>query len=83
VLLRIGSDATTTAIFSGQIDGVFICAGLLTQVDIGKLYAKGSLDLGPSPKNAGDHVERMDATSVYFIGDTLASQHTVDIGVEG
>jgi hypothetical protein len=37
--------------------------------------------LGASPKNAGDHVEALTATAVYFIGDTLDSQHTIDLGV--
>jgi hypothetical protein len=45
------------------------------------LYAKGSQDLGASPKNAGDHVERLDAASVLAVFDTLESQHTVDLGV--
>jgi hypothetical protein len=49
--------------------------------EVAALYAKGSQALGASPKNAGDHVERMDATSLYLVGDTLESQHTLDVRV--
>ena len=67
--------------FTGQIDGAFVTGNALTP-DIAKLYAKSARDLGPSPKNAGDHVERLDATTdVYAIFDNLESQHTVDLSV--
>jgi hypothetical protein len=48
---------------------------------VARVYAKANQDLGASPKNAGDHIERVDATDIYFIGDTLESQHTVDVAV--
>jgi hypothetical protein len=53
----------------------------LTFEQVAALYAKGSQALGASPKNAGDHIERMDATSLYLIADTLESQHTLDVSV--
>jgi hypothetical protein len=53
----------------------------MTTDDVTRMYAKGSQDLGSSPKNAGDHVERVDSSSVLFIADTLESQHTIDLGV--
>lgn len=78
---RIGAAQDASSPFIGQIDGAFVCGYALTLADVFALYAKGSQDLGVSPKNAGDHVERVDAASVLFIGDTLDSQHTVDLGV--
>jgi hypothetical protein len=65
----------------GQADGVFVTAYAIGQVELLNLYAKGAQDLGASAKNEGDHVERVDATSVLLIADTLESQQTVDLGV--
>ena len=67
--------------FTGQIDGAFVTGTALTPDHIATLYAKGAQDLGASPKNPGDHIERVDATDVYAIFDTLESQHTVDLAV--
>src|SRR3954469_2256930 len=78
---RIGSDTDGTLFFTGQIDTVFVCGHVMTQDEVSRIYAKGSQDLGVSPKNPGDHVERMDSSSLLFIGDTLESQHTIDLGV--
>jgi hypothetical protein len=78
---RIGANSTGTNPFTGQLDGAFVTGYPLTAADIATLYAKSSQGLGASPKNAGDHVERMDATAVYFVGDTLESQHQIDLGV--
>jgi hypothetical protein len=78
---RVGATSTGTNPITGQIDGAFVTGYALTAADIATLYAKSSQGLGASPKNAGDHVERMDATAVYFIGDTLESQHQIDLGV--
>jgi Concanavalin A-like lectin/glucanases superfamily len=75
---RIGSFQDNTALFNGQIDSVFIIGYALTAIDIAKLYAKGTQDLGISPKNSGDHIERMDSTSLLAVFDTLETQHTVD-----
>jgi Concanavalin A-like lectin/glucanases superfamily len=78
---RVGANPDATSPFTGQIDGAFVCGYAIGQAEAFSLYAKGSQDLGGSPKNAGDHVERLDAASVLFIADTLESQHTVDLGV--
>src|SRR4051812_46770283 len=78
---RGGAGSTGVAPFTGQIDGVFVTSGGLTPSDVAKLYAKGSQALGVSPKNSGDHIERMTTTDLYFIGDTLETQQTVDLGV--
>jgi hypothetical protein len=77
---HIGSDGATNP-FTGSIDGAFVCGYAMTQDEILRLYAKGGQDLGVSPKNAGDHVERADASSLLVIFDTLESQNTVDVGV--
>ena len=76
---RIGSDADGTLPYTGDIDGVFVCNYALTASDVHKLYAKGSQDHGVSPKNAGDHVERMDATSILATFTSLDAQHMVDL----
>lgn len=73
--------AAGTNYFSGSIDSVFVCDYALTASAIASLYAKGSLALGVSPKNPGDHVELIDATNMYVVGDTLESQHQIDLGV--
>jgi hypothetical protein len=78
---RVGADPAGTTLFTGQIDGAFVCAYAMTPAEILDLWAKGTQDAGGSPKNSGDHVERVDATSVLWIADTLESQHTVDLGV--
>ena len=78
---RIAASSDGTSPFAGQIDGAFICGYALTTAQVIALYVRGTEDVGGSPKNAGDHVERLDAASVLFIGDTLEPQHTVDLGV--
>lgn len=79
--LRIGSDPSGAQFFTGQIDGAFICNYALTAAQIAALYAKGAQDLGRSPKNAGDHVERMDATALLCTFDSLGTQDMIDLGV--
>jgi hypothetical protein len=78
---RIGAAPDGTLLFTGQIDGAFVTGYALTFEQVAALYAKGSQALGASPKNAGDHIERMDATSLYLVTDTLESQHTLDVSV--
>jgi hypothetical protein len=78
---RVGANSTGGSPFTGQVDGVFVCGYAMDAVEIARQYAKGSQALGASPKNAGDHIERMDATAIYLIGDTLDSQNTIDLGV--
>lgn len=78
-----GGDGTTTptTYWNGDIDAVFICNYALTPDQIKALYAKGSQDLGVSPANPGQFIERIDATNVYAIFDELPSQHQVDVMV--
>jgi hypothetical protein len=78
---RIGQAPDATSPFTGQIDGAFVTGYALTVADVATLYAKASQDLGASPKEAGAHVERLDASSVLFVGDTLESQWTCDLAV--
>jgi len=78
---RIGSTLGGGNYMNGQIDAPFVTGYALTSDDIAKLYAVGSLALGASPKNEGDHVEMIDATNAYLICDTLDSQHQIDLRV--
>jgi hypothetical protein len=78
---RIGVNSTGGGPYTGQIDGAFVTGSALTASDVAALWAKGSQEIGASPKNPGDHVERLSATDLLFIGDTLDSQHTVDLAV--
>jgi hypothetical protein len=78
---RIGAVPDGNSTFTGQIDGAFVCGYAMSRDEVIRLYAKGTQDLGASPKNAGDHVERMDANSLHVIFDTLESQYTIDLGV--
>ena len=78
---RVAANPDGTGLFTGQIDAAFVTSYALTATDIRGLYAKGTQDLGGSPKNSGDHVERVDAATVLMIADTLDSQHTIDLGV--
>jgi hypothetical protein len=78
---RIGADAVPGQYYAGAVDGVFVCDYALTPEQIAALYAVGSQSLGVSPKNPGDHIERIDATSVYAIFDSLEPQHQVDLKV--
>jgi hypothetical protein len=79
---RIGTASDASAqVYTGQIDSAFICDYALTADQVHALYAKGAQALSPSPKNVGDHIEGMDAASVYATFDTLDSQHQVDLAV--
>jgi hypothetical protein len=78
---RVGSYADGTQPFTGQIDGAFVCGYALAQDEILRLYAKGSQDLGSSPKEPGTHIERLDASRLLLVADTLDSQHTIDLGI--
>ena len=81
---RVGADLVGTPVYlTGQIDAAFVCDIALPQDAISRLYAKGSQTLPPSVKNAGDHVEAMDATNLYTVFDTLDSSYAVDLSVSG
>jgi hypothetical protein len=78
---RVGAFSDGTGPLVGQVDCPFVCGYVLTASDVAALYAYGNQDLGTSPKNPGDHVERMDANNLYVVFDTIESQHRVEIGV--
>lgn len=80
-MFRVAMNTGSSAPFTGVVDSVFVCDFALPFETIAKLYAKGAQDLGASPKNAGDHVERMDATNILAVFDSLESQYTVDLAV--
>jgi hypothetical protein len=78
---RIGANPDASGPFTGQLDGVFICDYPLTGDQIRSLYGKAAPRLVPSAKNAGDHVEGMDATNVYATFDSLDSNYALDLAV--
>jgi hypothetical protein len=78
---RVGALPDGTYLFNGQLDGAFVYGGALGASDIAALYAVGSLDLPTAPKNAGDHIEGLDAFNAYVIADTLESQNLLDLAV--
>ena len=71
----------TMGYFTGQSSRAFVAPTAYTADEISALYAVGSLSLGASPKNAGDHVERIDVTNLYLICDKFDSQDQIDIQV--
>lgn len=78
---RVGSYSDGTTPFLGDVARAFLYQGALTESQVRALYLKSGQDLGPSPKDAGDHVEGMDATYVYGIFDSLETQHKVNLAV--
>lgn len=79
---RTGASSSAIEPLIGQVDGVFVCNYALTGEQVAALYAKGSQALALSSKNAGDHVEAMDATNVLVAFDTLDTTAQVDMGVQ-
>jgi Concanavalin A-like lectin/glucanases superfamily len=78
---RVGANADASVPFIGQLDGAFVCGYALTSDQIAALYAKATEVLGPSPKEAGAHVEAFDTNSVYVLFDALDTTAQVDLGV--
>lgn len=79
--VRVGCAADGAQIYTGQVDGIFICGYALTSDDVLKLYNKASMALTPSPKNVGDHVEAMSATDILVVFDSLENIAQVDLRV--
>lgn len=78
---RVGAGPDGAFPLPGQFDGAFVTGYAMAQDEVLRLYAKGSQDLGASPKEPGSHVERLDASGLLWVADTLDSQYTCDIGV--
>lgn len=78
---RIGARSDGTVVMDGSIARAFVTDYALSPEQIRSLYAKGGQDLGASPKNSGDHIELVDATSIYATFDTIEPQHQVDLAV--
>jgi hypothetical protein len=78
---RVGANPDATAPFTGQIDSLFVYAGALTPEQVRALYNVGSQALAPSQKNAGDHVEAIEAASLLATFDTLDGCDQIDLGV--
>lgn len=67
--------------YNGNMDSVFVCNYVMTPEEILKLMLKGSMALGVSPKNPGDHIELMTSSNLYCIFDSLEGQHQVNLAV--
>lgn len=80
-VFRVADDPATGSPFAGVVDGVFVCGYALTPEEILALYAKGSLAMPPSPKDAGAHVEAITSTDLYVVCDALEPQHQIDMVV--
>lgn len=77
---KIGSHPNGSQEFlNGSVDSVFVTDYAMTAEELFKIYSKGSQSLGVSVKNAGDHIERIDATSAYVIADNIGPQNQIDI----
>lgn len=80
--LGMWADGSGTGVYyKGLMDSVFVCNYAMTPEEILKLYNKGSMALGVSPKNPGDHIELMTDDALYCIFDSLEGQHQVELAV--
>lgn len=78
---RIGSDTTTGVLMNGALARVFVYAGALTVEQVRALYNISSLQLPPSPKNAADHVEAIEAARLLAVFDSIESSDYIDLAV--
>ena len=78
---RIGTLVDATVEFAGQIARAFVYAGELTPEQVAKIYQKSGQALGISPKADGDHIERLDSTNIYFVGDGIEPQDAITLEV--
>jgi hypothetical protein len=76
---RVSGAPDGTALFTGQIDGAFVCGYAMSGDEVLRLYAKAAQTMASSPKNTGDHVEGYDSGSLLVIADTLEAQHSIDL----
>jgi hypothetical protein len=66
---------------NGAVDSVFVCDYALTPEQVRALYNVGSQALAPSPKDAGAHVEALEAASLLAVFDTLNGCDQIDLQV--
>lgn len=78
---RIGANPDGTGAMSGNAARLFVSSAALTPQQLMTIYAKAGQDMGLSPKAEEEHVERIDGTNVYFIGNTLNPEERVELGV--
>lgn len=80
--LRVGARSDGTVTFSGAIARAFISPTALTPEQLLPIYYRPSAqDAGWSPKDAGPHIERFDATNVLILGDILEPQNRLELGL--
>lgn len=78
---RIGANAAGTSPLTGLVARPWVHSALLTWEQVQKIYMKSAAMLGASPKEAGEHVELLDATKIVVVGDTLEPQWLLDMEV--
>jgi hypothetical protein len=78
---RIGAVIDGTLPFIGQIDAPFVYAGVLTPEQIRKLYDLSSQQLSPSPKDAAEHIEAVEAGRLLVVFDGVETCDQVDLAV--
>lgn len=78
---RVGANPDGTAPFFGMTSREYVVAIALTPEQIAAIYQKQVRDMGISPKNPGDHVERVDDTNIYVLCDTLDASSSIDLEV--
>lgn len=78
---RVGASPAGTSPATGLISRAFVYAGALTWEQVQAVYLKSAAALAASPKDAADHVEMLDGTSLIFVGDDLEPQWLVDLEV--
>lgn len=78
---RIGSYSDGTLPFTGQIDGAFVYAGVLTYEQVRKLYDVGAQLLAPNPKNAGDCIRAIESARLLATFDTIETSDLVNVSV--
>jgi hypothetical protein len=78
--MRVGALPNGTSPWIGAIARAFVSPSVLTAEQNMALFLKVStFDLGVSPKAPGPHIERLDSTNVYFVGEGVEWQDRVDL----
>jgi hypothetical protein len=79
---RVGARTDGTVPFSGTIARAFVSPTAFTPEQLLSIYYKASTqDTGWSPRDPAPHIERLDATNVLLLGDTLEPQDRIELGL--
>lgn len=78
---RMGAYPDSTVPLVGQLARGFVFPGVLTIEQVRKLYNVGGQELPPSPKDAADHIETIEAARMLVMFDGLESHNSIDLAV--